>query len=175
MLEIKDECGSILKGELHIKMFDYDELIFEGSDKNLVVDNSQIIITGLIASDFTNYTISQIGFGDGTTPVTSGDTILQGDYAKKKVADIEDNVVFGANIAKVYWTIDYSADIGDKWFGDGSTPDTWIAGEPFTIKEFGLFSTNNNMFNRIVWSGPDLVMDTGIRLEGHFAITVNTT
>jgi hypothetical protein len=174
MIEIKDESSSILKGELHIKMFDRDELIFEGSERNLVVDNSQIIVTGLIASDFANYTISQIGFGDGTTPAISGDAILQGDYTRKKDADIGDNVIFGANIAQVYWNVDYDNDIGGKTF-EGGIGGTWTDGDPFTIKEFGLFSTNNNIFNRIVWTGPDLVMDVGIQIEGHFAITVNIT
>lgn len=171
---IKDNVRSILKGELHIKIFDHDTLIFEGSEGNLIVNNSQTIVAGLIASDFTNYTISQVGFGDGTTATISSDTDLQGDYTKKKIVDTLSNIVFGANIAEVHWNINYDDDIRGQTFG-GAIGGVWTDGDPFTIKEFGLFSTNNDMFNRIVWSGPDLVMDQGIRIEGHFAITVNTT
>ena len=174
MIEIKDNAKSILKGELHIKIFQYNKLIFEGSEDNLIVNNSQTIVAGLIASEFENYTISQIGFGDGTVPATSGDTDLQGDYIRKKDNDEEKNIVFGANVAQVHWNVDYENDISGKIF-EGAVGGYWTDGDPFTIKEFGLFSTNNDMFNRIIWTGPDLVMDEGIRIEGYFAITVNTT
>ena len=174
MIEFKDTTSTILKGELHIKMFRHDKLIFEGSERNLIVNNSRTIVAGLIASDYDNYGISQIGFGDGTSTAVSGDTELQGDYTKKKGIDVEKNIIFGANVAQVYWNIDYDIDISGKIF-EGAVGGYWTDGEPFTIKEFGLLSTNNNLFNRILWSGPDLVMDEGIQIEGYFAITVNTT
>jgi len=173
MIEIKERSRTILKGELHIKIYDHDKLIFEGSEDNLIVNNSQTIVAGLIIGNFDSYTISKIGFGDGTTVPVSSDTDLQGDYTKKKTIDSDKNIIFGANIAEVHWNIDYNNDIGGQTF-DGAIGGIWTDGDPFQIKEFGLFSTDDDLFNRIVWSGPDLIMDQGIRIEGHFAITVNT-
>lgn len=173
MIEINDNFQKIFSGELFLKQYYDDKLIMEHSQKNLIVNNSQTIVAGLIASLFSSYTISQIGFGDGTSTAVSGDEILQGDYTRKKSIDSENNVVFGANIAQVHWNIDYDTDIAGQTFG-GGVGGVWTDGDPFIIKEFGLFSTSDDMFNRIVWTGPSLVMDERIKLEGYFAITVST-
>lgn len=172
ILNFKEEMEANITGELFIKMFRHDELIYEGNDTNLIVNNGLIILAGLLAGDFTNYTISQLGFGDGTDVTDVNQQNLQGDYHRKVNTDADKTTVFGANIAKIYWDIDYDTDIGGQTFG-GGIGGVWTDGDPFTIKEFGLFATNNDMFNRIVWSGPDLVMDSGIRLEGYFSITVS--
>ena len=172
MLNFKEEAKANITGELFIKMYRHDELIYEGKDTNLVVNNGLIILAGLLAGDFTNYEITQVGFGDGTTATDVNQQNLQGDYHRKKGIDSDKTTVFGANIAKIYWDITYGDDIGGQTF-QGGVGGVWTDGDPFTIKEFGLFANNDDMFNRIVWSGPDLVMDTGIRLEGYFQIKVS--
>lgn len=170
---IKDKIDSLLKGELFLKMYKDNELIFSEHRKNLIVNNSKTIVAGLLASKFTTYDISQIGFGDGTTVAISSDSDLSGDYTRKVTINTSNNIVFGSDIAQIHWSISYDTDISGQTFG-GVIGGTWTPGDPFTIKEFGLFSTGNDMFNRIVWSGADLVMDEGIKLEGYFAITVST-
>lgn len=171
-MKIDDKINSFLTGELFIKMYKNNKLIFSDNKKNLIVNNAKTIVAGLLASKFTTYDISQIGFGDGTTTAISSDETLKGNYTRKISIDTSDNIVFGSDIAQIHWTISYDDDIANQTF-EGVIGGTWTLGDPFTISEFGLFSTSNDMFNRIVWSGADLVLDEGIKLEGYFAITVS--
>ena len=162
-----------LSGELFVKLTKYDKVIYEGNQKNLIVNGGFLTVANLLATNFTGNTIDTIGFGDGITAPVLSDTTLSGDYFKKIDIDTASTTVFGTNQARIYWDIDYDTDIGGQTF-EGAVGGVWPDGDPFTIKEFGLFTDGDNLFNRIVWSGPNLIMDEGIRLEGYFIITTST-
>lgn len=157
-----------INGELFVKLInEHDEVIYEGNQKNLVVNNGFLILAGLVASDF-NYQISQFAFGDGTTTPLSSDEDMQGSNKRKLPINTSRTTIFGANTARVYWEIVFNDDIAGQ---DMGATNPWNATVSFTVKEFGLFSQNDTLFNRIVWSGPDLELSKGIKLEGYFAIT----
>lgn len=173
MIEFKENTNSILSGELFIKLIDTktNKVILEESDKNLIVDNGLLTMAGLLTGNYVDYEITQMAFGDGTSPAISGDSDLRGDYYRKKGIDTTKTTIFGANIARIYWDIVFDDDIGGQTF-EGGIGGAWSSGDTFTIREFGLYTANETLFNRLVWTGADLTMSSGIRLEGYFAITV---
>ena len=160
-----------LFGEVFLAMKDKSgETLFEAHQKNLIVNNGFFIVANLLAGNFSNYSMTKFGFGDGTTTPSVSDNDMGGTNKKIKGIDTVNTTTFGADKARIYWNIIYDDDIADQDMG-GTNP--WPVGTPFTIKEFGIFAENEDLFNRIVWAGPDLVMDDGIRLEGYFQITVS--
>lgn len=171
MIGINENKNLKLFGEVFLTMKDKSgNIVFEAHQKNLIVNNGLFIVASLLASDFGNYAMSKFGFGDGTTTPDVNDNTLQGTNKNIKGIDTVNTSTFGADKARIYWNISYDDDIGGQDMG-GTNP--WPIGTPFTIKEFGIFAENNDLFNRIVWVGPDLVMDEGIQLEGYFQITVS--
>lgn len=172
-ITINESSQLNLSGELFVKLTKQDKVIYEGNQQNLIVNSGFLTVANLLAGNFSGYTISKIGYGDGITAPALSDTTLSGDYFRKIGIDTGETAVFGANQARIYWDIDYDTDIGGQTF-EGAVGGVWTDGDPFTIKEFGLFTDGDNLFNRIVWGGPDLIMDEGIRLEGYFIITTST-
>lgn len=158
-----------LRGELFLTMYKGKKRLFSHNQCNMIVNNGLLVMANLLASNFTDFQISQIGFGDGTTDPAVTDQDLQGDLKSKKAIDSVKTTTYGSNKARIYWSIIYNDDISGIDLGSG----VWPAGDSFTITEFGLYTANNTLFNRIVWNGPDLVMDTDITLEGYFQITVS--
>ena len=167
-----------VKGIWTINYFKDGVLLWEHTDKNLIVNSGLLIIAKLIASQFADGEITNVKFGDGSgdgsdVPIPS-DVIIKSDNWFDKTLDKNLSLTTGANLAKVYWEVIYDDDIkvvnGAITYSSGFPTDS-----PFTIKELGLFSANDDMFNRIKWTGPDLVMEDGIKLEGYFTFEVTTS
>jgi len=173
MLELKEKIDNRLKGEVFLKVINSDgSIILEGHQNNLIVDNGLLVTASLLASDFTDYAITQFAFGDGTTAATSADTNLGGDYFRKIGIDTTLTGVFGNNIARIYWEVIFNNDIAGQTF-EGAIGGVWPANTAFTIKEFGLYSTNDTLFNRLIWTGADLILNKGVKIEGFFQITIS--
>ena len=174
MLKLEEEIPkSGITGEIFLKMTDADgNVIREEHQKNLIVTNGLLVAAGVIAS-VPEYSISQFAFGDGTDVAVLGDEDLQGDYFRKIAIDSDLTGVFGSNVARVYWDVTYNDDIAGQTF-EGGIGGVWPGGTAFTIKEFGLYATNDTLFNRLVWSGADLELNTGVKVEGYFQITITS-
>lgn len=176
MITIPELFKKGLSGQLFLKMYKHGELIMEENQSNLIVNNGLLVMAKLLAADFTNGEIDTLGFGDGNVAPTISDQDLEavisaGNY-NKIPTDATNTTTIGANQSKIYWEIVYDDDISGQ---DMGATNPWTPGDPFTITEFGLFAANGDMFNHIQWTGPDLVMDTGIKLEGFFLITIEHT
>lgn len=167
-MEFKEKYG--MKGKLTLSLFNKDKLIFSYTQDNTIVNNGYLTAASLLASKFTDFQLKYLGFGDGTDNTFSNDLDLKGANKRKNLSlDFNQTTTSGTNKALLYWAINYDTDIAGYNFGTG----VWVAGTSFTIKEFGLFTSNQTLFNRILWSGPDLVLNTGIKLEGYFTVTLN--
>ena len=162
-----------ITGRLTINKRLGDNLLWTHSQENQITSNGLYCIASMIANQ-PNYNLTKLGFGDSSTMVSSGDTHLNGDWFK--IADFIDDdktTTESFNKALIYWHLDYNTDISGQMLnrGGGGTEE-WPVGEAFTIREFALYSASNTMFNHIAWTGPDLVMDTDISLDGNFQITI---
>lgn len=176
-MELKERKLDV-QGTWTIACYKHGEFMFKHTQTNLIVNSGLLIIAKLIASQFANGEITNVKFGDGTgsgsdAPVVS-DVAMKSDNWFDKTLDKNLSLTTGANMAKIYWEVTYDDDIlvvnGAIDYSSG-----FPTGSPFTIKELGLFSANDDMFNRIKWTGPDLVMEDGIKLEGYFTFEVTTS
>jgi len=162
-------------GEMFCTMKKKGIPLWSHNQKNQIVTGGLYILAAHLANYGDNYNITKLGFGTGTTAPTSSDASLKGQHFR--VGDFVDDgrtTTDGINKALIYWTVDYNADIENQIFqvqGGGSY--TWPVGTSFTIEELGLFSTAGAIFNRIVWTGPDLIMDTDMVLDGYFKLTMS--
>lgn len=168
-MNIKDNLNNMLKGEIFFNAYKDDKFLYSYKKSNLVVNNSKLIVAGLLAGIYNAHEITKISIGDGTTPPQLTDQTLEGpNFRTITIRNREKNSVVGSQIAKIWWYIDYNEDILGKDFV--GTP-VWTG--PFTITEMGLLSASGTLFNRIIFTDIDIVMDRGIKLEGYFSITVS--
>jgi len=169
MINFNENIG--LNGEINLKLIDKskNKIIYRGRQHNLIVENGKFILANLLIGNFADYEITKIGFGDGTTAAVSGDLDLEGPNKGKGDVISSNSSTSSNTIANIYWEIDYDTDIAGQ---DLDLTNPWIVGNPFTITEFGLFTVNDTLFNRLIWTGPDLVMDENMKLEGDFKITI---
>lgn len=177
-MDLKESKALSVQGTWTIKCFKHGEFMFEHTQKNLIVNSGLLIIAKLIASQYANAEITNAKFGDGTgdgsdVPVPS-DVAMKSTNWLDKTLNKSLSLTTGANIAKIYWEVAYDDDI-DVVNGAITYSGGFPTGSPFQIVELGLFSANDDMFNRIKWTGPDLLMDAGIKLEGYFTFEVTTS
>jgi hypothetical protein len=163
-----------VKGRLAVTKRYRGEFCWHHEQDNQITTNGLLIIASMLAGQG-SYSLTQMGFGDGTTLALSGDTGLDGDYYRisDTFIDTGNTTTSSYNKAIIAWALNYNTDIADQLFFTKTGSAVWPIGTAFTITEFALFATNNTMFNRIKWTGPDLVMDTDISLDGSFQITIS--
>jgi len=163
-----------VNGRLSVNKRYKGEFCWNHVQNNQITTNGLLIIASMLAGRG-SYALTKMGFGDGTSMATSGDLELAGDYYRieSSFLDLGNTHTEGVNKAVIAWALDYNTDISGQIFITQTGSEEWPAGTSFTIKEFALFATNDTMFNRIKWTGPDLVMDTDVSLEGTFQITIS--
>jgi hypothetical protein len=158
-----------IKGELFANVYKNGKFLYQHHQSNLIVDTGLVVMANFLVGDFSNYEITQLGFGDGIGASQSSMLDMTGTNKRKLPIDSILTVPVISNIAKIYWAINFDADIAGQDMG-GTNP--WPAATDFTIKEIALFTANETMFNRILWDGPTLTLNTGIEFSGYFQITV---
>lgn len=120
-------------------------VIEEATEKNLIVNAGYNNLARLLGGDVTNRSVNRIGFGEDATAPTEADTALTVPVYKTVTASYP-----ATGEVSFAWVLDYSEANGK------------------TIREFGLVSTNNNLFSRKVRSAIDKTSD--IRLEGAWRV-----
>ena len=61
MISLHEKMKDGLQGEIFFKVYDSDDnIIYEGHQGNLVVDNGLLVTAGLLASNFDDYAITQL-------------------------------------------------------------------------------------------------------------------
>jgi len=169
-LDIQENKINLIEGILSLKLYDKNRnLLFERSQNNQIVNNGVRIVCKLIGSFFDSDKIANIGFGDGDTVVSITDQNLSGANKRVIPLQLDLNQLSGPDKIRVYWAIDFDNDIAGQNFG---TITEWPADTPFNVKEFGIFTSNMDMFNRLVWSGPELTLYSGMKIEGFFTFKI---
>ena len=141
-----------IKGLFHIELKSSDGSIIDTyTNHNLVVNGGKALLAhSLVGSDIDNKKISKFGVGDSIA-VSSGDMIgLQGTNIFKKVIVGYEFPVY--NQAKINFEV-------------GLTEANGI-----DIKEFGLFSADGTLFNRVTWN-KNVLKSSSFALSGYFLIS----
>lgn len=135
-----------IKGTVVLEIFKDGELIKTETQKNLVVYLGLQTLAILLSAGTSGRVVTKIGFGTGSAEPALGDTGLTSAFVKSLASYAYPNqnqVAFGFTLAQSE--------------ANGTT-----------IREMGLLSTNNTLFNRIVRQ--PIVKDSSISLSGTWTI-----
>ncbi len=142
-----------LTGQLFVDVFKEGKLDFSFKSPNTIVNSGKELVCKLLVGNNTsNKIISKYGIGDSVVATTSNMIDLQGDtHFKGNIL----NYTFPAyNQVRINFTV-------------GSAE-----GNGIYIKEFGLFSADGTLFNRVVWDNT-LLKTEYFELSCYFIITNN--
>ena len=111
MMQLREKSLKV-EGIWTIKYYDKGDLVWEHTQKNLIVNSGLLILAKLMISDFDNAQIETIGFGDGTSSgsdaPSASDVVLGSDGIYYEVQDDGGEgayiAPFAAFIAK--WPVD---------------------------------------------------------------------
>lgn len=136
-----------VKGEFHLKVYHRDgRLLEEYTEKNLVVTLGRTNLSKLLGGSVTGRSVSQIAFGEDGTAPSAGDTSLTNSYAKSV-----DSVTYPDSTSVQFgWSLATGEANGKN------------------IQEFGLLSSNNDLFARRTRATISKTVD--LRLEGTWKI-----
>jgi hypothetical protein len=147
------------------------EIIEQYEDHNLIVNNAKLLMAHLIAGDTTGKFITNIAFGtNGTTP-TPDDTMITNPFSKPV-----NGVTYPGYITEeVNWgpVLGLPTDLTTEWLGY-QVQFNWelLTSEDNgqAIREFGLLSGNQTLFNRKTRNSP-INKEPDISIEGSWIIT----
>lgn len=136
-----------MRGDFHLRVIHKDgTLLAEYHEKNLIVTAGKNTLAKMLNGNVSNRHITNIGFGTGSTPASSGDTALTNSYSKAI-----DSASYPDSTSVLFqWSLATGEANGKA------------------ITEFGLLSSNGDLFSRRV---RDVINKTSdIRLEGTWKI-----
>lgn len=145
---IADNFEQAPSGIFLLNVYRRGELVEVYEDKNLIVDGARLTMARLLGGDVTNRSITQIGFGIGTSAPAAGNTGLTGAFLKPT-----DGVSYPASNQ-----VRFAFSLGTTEFN----------GQP--ISEFGLFTAGGTLYARKVRAAP-LNKDTDLSFSGTWTIT----
>jgi hypothetical protein len=135
------------KGSVFLQIWNAKgELLETIKQDNLIVNIGKQAMAILLGSANPDYAVARIGFGTSGNPVAGADTSLTGAYVKGL-----DGVSFNGTSV----IFEYALELNEM--------------NGVTIREFGLYSDNNQLFSRITRNAISKTSD--IRLSGTWTIT----
>jgi hypothetical protein len=135
------------KGSVFLQIWNAKgELLETIKQDNLIVNIGKQAMAVLLGSADPGSSVTKIGFGTSANPVAGADTSLTGAYVKAV-----DGVSFNGTSA----IFDYALELNEM--------------NGVTIREFGLYSDNDQLFSRITRNAISKTSD--IRLSGNWTIT----
>jgi hypothetical protein len=147
------------------------EIIEQHEDHNLIVNNAKLLMAHLVGGDTAGKCITNIAFGTNGTPPTPDDTMITNAFSKPvsqvsypgfKTEEIDMGPVLGlSDKLLVEWT-GYQVQFDWKLL---TSEDNGHA-----IREFGLVSGNQTLFNRKTRINP-IYKESDISIEGLWIIT----
>jgi hypothetical protein len=143
-----------ITGQFHAEVIDTtnNTIVSEINQKNLVVKSGLDLISHLLVDDATKI-ISKFKAGDSNSISVKLMTDLQG-AGKTGLLDIVSYEYPSSSRVKVNFEL-------AKTEGNG-----------ITIREFGLFTEDDVMFNRVVWD-TEFAKTSTYKITGYFLITIN--
>lgn len=143
-----------MTGQLYLEILKNNEIYDIVNINNTVMSAGRTLMSNLlVGNNVTNKKISRVGMGDGTALNDVNFTDLQGTTLYKKA--ITDFIFPDYNQVKINFN-----------FGQNE-------GNSINVKEFGLFSNDGIIFNRVLWDGPTFIKTADFSLQGYFLITFN--
>lgn len=136
------------KGEVHIQVYKNGVLIEDSLINNLIVNVGKQSIAALVggATGYANKRVSKIGFGTSGAPTAGANTGLENAFVK---------ALDGATFSGTSVLFEYALDNNQ--------------GNGLTIREFGLFSTDDTIFARITRN--PIAKTADISVKGTWKIT----
>lgn len=134
------------KGVFTLKVYKKGVLVETFSENNLVVVGGRTAISKLLGGDVGGNSVTEIGFGDGTSPVNILDSEIQNVFKKAIISATYPS----AGVVDINWTLEEDE------------------AEGMSITEFGLFVENGSLFARKVREVIEKTTD--IRLEGKWQL-----
>jgi hypothetical protein len=147
------------------------KIIEHYEDHNLIVNNAKLLMAHLIAGDTTGKFITNIAFGTDGTPPTPDDTRITNPFSKP-VSSVS---YPGYLTEEVNWgpILGLPNDLTTEWLGY-QVQFNWelLTSEDNGqgIREFGLLSGNETLFNRKTRDNP-IYKASDISIEGSWIIT----
>jgi hypothetical protein len=147
------------------------EIIEQHEDHNLIVNNAKLLMAHLVGGDTTGKCITHIAFGTNGTPPTPDDTMITNPFFKP----ISTVTYPGYLTEEVNWgpILGLPGDLKTAWLGYQVQFD-WklLTSEDngHAIREFGLVSGNQTLFNRKTRTNP-IHKESDISIEGLWIIT----
>lgn len=142
-----------LSGQLFVDVFKEGNLSFSYKSPNTIVNSGkELICKLLVGNDQPNKVINRYGVGNSTIDTSSDMIDLQGSTLFK--GSIYDYTFPAYNQVKINFQVEASQANG------------------LYVKEFGLFSSDGTLFNRVVWDGTLLKTEHFV-LSCYFLITHN--
>jgi hypothetical protein len=135
-----------VRGEVHLRVFEGEELVQDFSDKNLVVTLGRTNIAKLLGGDAAGKKITSFKAGTSGTAPTSADTAITSPFSKA----ITSATYPAAGQVQFNFSIETSEANG------------------MTIQEFGLFNEDGSMFARKTWGA--IAKTNSIRIVGTWKI-----
>lgn len=148
--------GLKLTGQLHVEVIESEDKppVLCYTSPNLVVNAGITAVTHSMVGDSSNFKISKFKIGDSDVANTSSMVDLQGTN-QSGIAVISSFEYPAWNQVKITFDIAKDSDFNT-----------------YTIKEFGLFTENGVLFNRVVWD-QTLIKTSVFGIRGYFIITIS--
>lgn len=145
---------SAITGQLHLEIIKNGKLYDTVDLNNTVLSAGRTLMSNLImGNNVNNKKITRVGMGDSAVLNDINFVDLQGTTLYKK--NITDFIFPAYNQVKVNFNFDQNE------------------GNSINVKEFGLFSSDGIIFNRVTWDGATFVKTSDFSIQGYFLITFN--
>lgn len=153
MIHLKDNLPAIY-GDFYLQIIKNNIVVDEKYLTNTIMNTGKTLLNNLLVGyDVANKKIGKIGVGDSAATNESSMYWLQG--ANTFIKNILSYSFVGATQTKINFELGTSDANG------------------INIKEFALFSNDATvMFNRVLWTGNEVIKTSSFALRGYFLITV---